>query len=121
LYVYVGDAGRRGQLQNLPAGPTLTGLGPVAPDDQFGGPSPNKAHFSGVILRLNDDGSTPMDNPFDAAGAAFGGEVGANIQKIFAYGIRNGFGLAFDPLSGFLWTSENGEDAFDEINRIEPG
>ena len=67
------------------------------PDDQFGGPEPDDAHLTGVILRLNDDGTTPRDNPFYAAGAAIGGEVGANIQKIFAYGIRNSFGMAFDP------------------------
>lgn len=121
LYVFFGDQGRRGQLQNLPSGPTATGLGPTVPDDQFGGPEPDNAHFSGVILRLNDDGSAPANNPFFAAGASMGGEVGANIQKIFAYGVRNSFGLAFDPLSGNLWESENGEDAFDELNRIEPG
>ncbi|HEX6731245.1 MAG TPA: PQQ-dependent sugar dehydrogenase, partial [Pyrinomonadaceae bacterium] len=55
LYIMFGDAGRRGQLQNLPSGPTLTGLGPTVPDDQFGGPQPDDAHFTGVILRLNDD------------------------------------------------------------------
>jgi glucose/arabinose dehydrogenase len=121
LYVMFGDVGRRGQLQNLPSGPTLTGLGPTVPDDQFGGPQPDDAHFTGVILRLNDDGSTPTDNPFFAAGAAIGGEVGENIQKIFAYGIRNSFGMAFDPLSGNLWDQENGEDAFDEINLVKPG
>jgi len=91
------------------------------PDDQFGGPQPDNAHFSGVILRLNDDGSTPADNPFSSAGATMGGEAGANVQKIYAYGFRNGFGMAFDPLSGNLWTAENGEDSFDEINRIEAG
>lgn len=121
LYVLVGDVGRRGQLQNLPSGPTATGLGPTVPDDQFGGPAPDDAHFTGVILRLNDDGSTPPDNPFVAAGAAIGGEVGANIQQIFVYGIRNSFGMAVDPESGSLWYQENGEDAFDEINRAEPG
>jgi len=121
LYVMFGDVGRRGQLQNLPSGPTLTGLGPTVPDDQFGGPEPDDAHFTGVILRLNDDGSTPSDNPFFAAGAAMGGEVGANIQKIFAYGVRNSFGMAFDPLSGNLWDQENGEDAYDELNIVAPG
>jgi glucose/arabinose dehydrogenase len=121
LYVYFGDQGRRGQLQNLPSGPTLTGLGPTVPDDQFGGPQPDNAHFSGIIMRLNDDGSTPTDNPFFTAGAAMGGEVGANVQKIFAYGLRNSFGMAFDPLSGNLWNQENGEDAFDELNLVEPG
>jgi len=121
LYVMFGDAGRRGQLQNLPSGPTLTGLGPTVPDDQFGGPAPDDAHFTGVILRLNDDGSTPSDNPFFAAGAAIGGEVGANLQQVFAYGVRNSFGMAFDPRSGGLWQQENGEDAYDEINRVTAG
>ena len=121
LYVYFGDQGRRGQLQNLPSGPTETGLGETVPDDQFGGPEPDNAHLSGVILRLNDDGTTPSDNPFFAAGASMEGEVGPNVQKIFAYGLRNSFGMAFDPLSGKLWNQENGEDAFDELNLIEPG
>jgi glucose/arabinose dehydrogenase len=121
LYILIGDVGRRGQLQNLPSGPTLTGLGPTVPDDQFGGPQPDDAHFTGVIVRLNDDGTVPSDNPFFTAGAAIGGQVGANIQKIFAYGIRNSFGMAFDPLAGHLWAQENGEDAFDELNLVEPG
>ena len=101
--------------------PTETGLGEEVPDDQFGGPEPDDAHFTGIILRLNDDGTTPSDNPFFAAGAALGGEVGENVQRIFAYGIRNSFGMAFDPDAGHLWFQENGEDAFDEINLAEPG
>jgi aldose sugar dehydrogenase len=121
LYIMFGDVGRRGKLQNLPSGPTPTGLGPTVPDDQFGGPEPDDAHFTGVIIRLNDDGSTPTDNPFFAVGAKLGGEAGRNIQKIFAYGIRNSFGMAFDPLSGNLWDQENGEDAFDELNLVQPG
>jgi len=122
LYVLFGDVGRRGQLQNLACGPTATTCpGTVTADDQFGGPEPDDAHFTGVILRLNDDGTTPSDNPFVAAGAAIGGEVGANVQNVFSYGIRNSFGMAFDPLSGQLWTQENGEDAFDELNRVTAG
>jgi glucose/arabinose dehydrogenase len=117
LYVLFGDVGRRGQLQNLPEGPFEPGV----PDDQFGGPEPDDEHLAGVILRLNDDGSTPGDNPFFDLGEEIGGEVGANIQKVFAYGIRNSFGMAFDPKRGGLWTQENGEDAFDEINLVQPG
>ena len=118
LYLFMGDQGRRGWLQNLPNGPFLT-----APfvDDTFGGPAPDNAHLSGVILRLNDDGTTPADNPFFAAGAAIGGEVGANIQKLYSYGHRNGFGMAFDPFSGYLWETENADDAFSELNRVVPG
>ncbi|MCA1576196.1 MAG: PQQ-dependent sugar dehydrogenase [Acidobacteria bacterium] len=121
LYIQFGDNGRRGQLQNLPCGPTETCPGPVEPDDQFGGPEPDDAHLSGVILRLNPDGTTPADNPFFAAGAAMAGQVGENVKKIYAYGLRNGFGMDFDPISGDLWEQENGDDSFSELNRVEPG
>lgn len=114
VYVIIGDNGRRGFLQNLASG------GPV-PDDQFGGPQPDDAHLTGVILRLNDDGSTPSDNPFFNLSTMFTGEAAANLKKVFAYGVRNSFGVDFDPLSGTLWTQENGDDAFDEINRVTPG
>ena len=120
LYIFIGDNGRRGQLQNLPDGP----FGPGEPDDQFGGPEPDNAHLTGVILRLNDDGTAPEDNPFFDVGAKIDGEVGANIQKIFSYGHRNSFGLAFDPLSGNpgnLWLQENADDAFTEINLVKAG
>jgi aldose sugar dehydrogenase len=114
LYIIFGDNGRRGFLQNLASG------GPV-PDDQFGGPEPDDAHLTGVVLRLNDDGSTPVDNPFLSATTNLSGAAAANIKKVFAYGVRNSFGMDFDPLSGALWTQENGDDAFDEINRVTPG
>jgi aldose sugar dehydrogenase len=117
LYAIVGDTGRRGQLQNLVDGP----FGPGIPDDQFGGPEPDDAHRTGVIVRLNDDGSAPRDNPFFRIGRSMGGEVGANVQRLFAYGLRNSFGMAFDPSSGDLWEQENGDDSFSELNRAEPG
>src|SRR5262249_2073180 len=133
LYIQIGDNGRRGQLQNLASGP----FGPGQADDQFGGPAPDNAHVTGVIFRLNPDGSAPGDNPFagvtapqvapleQQAGmtltAAQLDQVVANIHKIFSYGRRNGFGLAFDPMTGFLWESENGDDTFDEMNRITSG
>lgn len=117
LYVVIGDNGRRGWLQNLANGP----FGPGTPDDQFGGPEPDDAHLTGVILRLNDDGTTPTDNPFFTFGATMGGPVGANIQKIYAYGLRNSFGMAFDPKTGQLWEQENGDDSFSELNIAEPG
>jgi len=133
LYIQIGDNGRRGQLQNLTAGPF--GMGQT--DDQFGGPAPDNAHLTGAIFRLNPDGTTPADNPFAQvttqqvaelerrAGviltASQLNEVVANIHKVFSYGRRNGFGLAFDPMTGFLWESENGDDAFDEMNLITAG
>jgi len=127
LYIYMGDNGRRGQMQNLPDGPGCI-TPPCAgipqgnlPDDQFGGPEPDNAHLTGVILRLNDDGTTPSDNPFVLAGTVRGGEAGTNLQKVFAYGIRNGFGMAFDPVSGKLWEAQNGDDSFTELNLVEQG
>jgi glucose/arabinose dehydrogenase len=121
LYVFVGDVGRRGNLQNLPCGPTAACPGPTVADDQFGGPEADDTHLTGVVLRLNDDGTAPADNPFFDVGAAIGGEGGANIQKVFSYGHRNGFGMAFDPKSRDLWVEENGDDSFSEINRVRPG
>jgi hypothetical protein len=39
----------------------------------------------------------------------------------YAYGIRNSFGMDVDPMSGNVWISENGEDAYDELNMVPPG
>jgi hypothetical protein len=44
-----------------------------------------------------------------------------NLQKVFAYGVRNGFGMAFDPASGALWDAQNGDDSFTELNLVERG
>jgi aldose sugar dehydrogenase len=121
LYVVIGDNGRRGMLQNLPCGPTATCPGPTVQDDQNGGPEPDDAHLTGVILRLNDDGTTPTDNPFFNVQTSLTGQAAVNIQKIFGYGVRNSFGMDFDPVAGSLWTEENGDNSFDEINRVEAG
>jgi glucose/arabinose dehydrogenase len=95
LYVVVGEMQREGQLQNFQSGP--------APDD------------TGVILRVNPaDGSPSSGNPLSS-------EPADPLSKYYAYGIRNSFGIDFDPVTGKLWDAENGEDVFDEINLVEPG
>jgi hypothetical protein len=43
------------------------------------------------------------------------------LRLYYAYGIRNSFGLAFDPITGSLWDSENGPQEGDEINLVNPG
>jgi glucose/arabinose dehydrogenase len=269
LYIFIGDVGRRGWLQNLLNGPYQPGDPLFGTDDNFGGPEPDDAHLTGSILRLNDDGSTPADNPFFGIGHVFvarlegsqevppnastargfaafflnqdqtalrfivtvagldftgsqtadpndnlvaahihapaprganagvrfgffgqpfndtnpndvvvipfpsgvggtifskwdapegnnttlteqlpnilaglsyinfhtvrlpGGEVRgqieenlqvtANIHKVFAYGLRNSFGFDFDPRTGNLWLEQNGDDAFTEIDLVQPG
>ena len=129
LYIIYGDNGRRGLTQNNLGGPV--------PDDEFGGPLPDDAHFTGVVLRLDDDGGTPRDNPFffgfgrrddsralderQNTSGRIGVEVLRNLQRTFAYGVRNSFGMTFDPQTGYLWTTENGGRAFDEVNRVVPG
>ena len=64
------------------------------------------------ILRISPDGE-PVDN------GILGKDYPLNLY--FAYGIRNSFGLDFDPLTGYLWDTENGPDYGDEINFVEPG
>lgn len=64
-----------------------------------------------VILRISQDGQ------------AIKGVLGSKdpIDKFFAYGIRNSFGMDFDPVTEYLWDTENGDVSSDEINLVEPG
>jgi aldose sugar dehydrogenase len=95
LYAVIGDLNHDGQLQNFPDGP--------APDD------------TGVIFRVNpEDGSAAPDNPFVNSGDEL-------LSKYYAYGVRNSFGIDFDPLTGNLWDTENGPASYDEINLVRPG
>lgn len=43
------------------------------------------------------------------------------LNKYYAYGIRNSFGISFDPVTGNLWDTENGPDDNDEVNLVKPG
>ena len=104
LYIVNGDQNLRGRLQNIADGAEAT-----------------DADLAGVVLRLNDDGTTPDDNPFVDAAAEAGGEVGENLAKIWAYGVRNSFGLAIHPQTGALWETENGDDSWDEVNILPAG
>ena len=94
LYAVIGDLSRDGQLQNVRQGP--------AADD------------TSVIIRIIQNGSGAADNPFSK-------NSNERMQKYYAYGIRNSFGLAIDPISGLLWDTENGPDSYDEMNIVHPG
>ncbi len=67
----------------------------------------------GVIIRLNDDGSLPRDNPF----------VGRDgfAPEQWSYGHRNPQGLVYDTATGTLWETEHGPQGGDELNAIRPG
>ena len=66
---------------------------------------------SGAIFRVNSEGDSP--------GVILGNDD--PVDKIYAYGIRNSFGIDFDPVTNILWDTENGPDFADEINLVEPG
>jgi len=67
----------------------------------------------GKIMRINTDGSIPKDNPFV-------GRSGAH-PEIYALGFRDVQGVAINPRTGKLWTSEHGVRGGDEINAVEKG
>jgi glucose/arabinose dehydrogenase len=90
----------------IPRGPNDTVSATVA-DAQ----DPNS--YYGKVLRLNDDGSAPKDNPFS-------GQPGYK-PEIYALGIRNAMGLYVHPETGELWETENGPQGGDEINIIKAG
>ena len=71
------------------------------------------ASHIGKILRIRDDGTVPPDNPFV--------KTPGYKPEIYTLGHRNPLGLAFNPINGELWSSEEGPQGGDELNRIEAG
>lgn len=67
----------------------------------------------GKVLRIAADGSIPADNPFVQQGGA--------RHEIYALGFRDVQGVAIEPGTGRLWTSEHGPRGGDEINAVEKG
>jgi aldose sugar dehydrogenase len=94
VYTVIGDLrAHRTQAQNVANGP---------PADSTGG-----------ILRVTQDGQPVSNSPL--------GQGTAPLNLYYAYGIRNSFGIGFDPVSGKLWDTENGPKYGDEVNLVEPG
>ncbi|HEX6068016.1 MAG TPA: PQQ-dependent sugar dehydrogenase [Nitrososphaera sp.] len=68
-----------------------------------------------VVYRIDrETGEGVQDNPFYASENEL-------LHRYYAYGIRNSFGLDFDPVTNQLWMTENGEDEYDEVNLVKPG
>jgi glucose/arabinose dehydrogenase len=102
----------------LSVGDRMAGLFPPRPEGGMdpnleGHPAQHLDNHQGKILRLNDDGSVPKDNPFV-------GQAGA-LPEIWSYGHRNPQGLAINPDTGALWETEHGPQGGDELNLIEKG
>jgi glucose/arabinose dehydrogenase len=70
------------------------------------------------ILRMTQEG-TLVENDDGSYNGILGDDYPLNLY--YAYGIRNSFGLDFDPITGKLWDTENGPQFGDEINLVEPG
>ena len=67
------------------------------------------ADGTGGILRVTQDGNT--------VGSGILGSTNP-LNKYYAYGIRNSFGIDFDPVTGRLWDTENGPCINDELNLV---
>jgi glucose/arabinose dehydrogenase len=93
IYAVIGEVGgHQTRAQNVKNGPQADG--------------------TGGILRVTSNGQSVPNSPF-------GDET--PLSNYFAYGIRNSFGIAFDPITGNLWDTENGPSYGDEINLVKPG
>ena len=68
---------------------------------------------AGSVIRINDDGSVPADNPFATTPEA--------RPEIYTYGNRNVQGIALDPVSGRVWAHEHGPQGGDEVNVLVAG
>ncbi len=68
----------------------------------------------GKILRLNADGSIPVDNPFYT-------QVMGNNRAIFAYGVRNPFSMSMDPETEKIFFCDVGAEAWEEVNALKAG
>lgn len=99
LYAVIGDTSAGGGVLDNETGP-----GARPPDDKS------------VVLRVDRDTGAPSpDNPF------YGADGSSRLARYYAYGIRNSFGMDFDPVTNTLWMTENGPDQYDEINVVRPG
>jgi len=78
-----------------------------------GGDAQDPSTHAGKILRLNDDGTVPKDNPFV-------GREGYR-PEIYTLGHRSPLGLAVHPATGEIWECEDGPNGGDEINILVPG
>jgi glucose/arabinose dehydrogenase len=99
LYITIGD------LDNVDDRPRPNTLTQNAKDG-------DKPNGSGGILRITQDGDIV---PVTILGSTY------PLNLYYAYGIRNSFGIDFDPVTGSLWDTENGPNYGDEINLVEPG
>lgn len=113
--VLLNAQGIEGRMLQGPDGTLFIDSGPLAGRGMFARnwtQSQLPGSLMGKVLRINTDGSIPLDNPFVG--------VPDTRPEIFAFGVRDAQSMAFDP-QGRLWTAENGAMGGDEINLTEAG
>ena len=69
----------------------------------------------GKVIRINDDGSIPANNPFLSE------DVDSLSNYVFTYGHRNAQAILYDPSRGVIFSNEHGPDGGDELNIIQAG
>jgi len=109
-----------GAIRFGPDGMLYLGLGDGGSGGDPQGHGQNPQTLLGSIIRIDVSNASrdapyaiPSDNPY-----AQGGD---GAPEVWAYGLRNPWRMAFDPVTGLLWTGDVGQDAIEEINRVEAG
>jgi glucose/arabinose dehydrogenase len=125
IYLLIGDLDHHeSQTENFEDGPPADGTGGILVIDVEGNPLPSPVIMSQVSAEEEngEEENGEEENGEEENGEEENGEEDTGmLPYYFAYGIRNGFGLALDPVSGYLWDTENGPSYFDEINLVLPG
>jgi aldose sugar dehydrogenase len=115
----VGPNHNGGRLAFGPDGKLYVGTGDLNRNETTSNFNSRTVNRAGVIMRLEPYGGSPTDNPFYSTRNI--GTANEALNDIYAYGIRNSYGMTFDPVSGKLWQTENGRTEYDEVNLVEPG
>ena len=103
----------------LPDGTLLVSIGDGGnPPIQFQGnlirnQAQNLSTHFGKVIRIRDDGSVPSDNPLS--------NQSESLPELWSYGHRNIQGMALDPETGHIWSTEHGARGGDELNLMEAG
>jgi aldose sugar dehydrogenase len=130
VYLMIGDLDHRmSQAENYEDGPPPDGTGGILAVDVEGNAITNPV----LLAQVNgdeengDEENGDEENGDEENGDEENGDEENGDEDIgmlpyyFSYGLRNGFGMALDPVTGYLWDTENGPDSFDEINLVLPG
>jgi aldose sugar dehydrogenase len=120
IYLLIGDLDHReSQAENFEDGPPADGTGGILAIDAEGNPLPNPVLLTQVSA---EEENGEEENGEEENGEEENGEEDIGmLPYYYAYGIRNSFGLTVDPVSGYLWDTENGPEWFDEVNLVLPG